>query len=161
MDFPIKNGGSFHSKLLNYQRVSPIFGQECAFPATSMTSVSRKNRFSWFILRPDLGVGFEACFLRNCPYKCPENPEADLFVLVQGWPLPQLWVTHNGSLKNFEQQKIKPQKENQIDLLHPDGVSAIVAFSIASPCFFLTPQVRWTFPKLDLPAVPGLSIWEP
>ena len=34
-------------------------------------------------LAPIFGCRFKHVS-RNCPYKCPENPEADLFVLVQG-----------------------------------------------------------------------------
>ena len=69
-------------------------------------------------------------------------------------------MTQMGLWKTLNCNRKSSHIENQIELLHPDCVSGIVAFH-ASPCFFLTPQVRWTFPKLDLPEVPGCSIREP
>ena len=53
---------------------------------------------------------------RNCPYKCPENPEADLFVLVQGWPNTTV-MTQMGLWKTLNCNRISSHIENQIELL--------------------------------------------
>lgn len=65
--------------------------------------------FSWFILRPDLGVGFEACFLRNCPYKCPlpwgwpvcfgSGMTSPTTVSYPQWIFEKLWTTENQATK--------------------------------------------------------------
>ena len=113
--------------------------------------------FSWF-MRPYLGVA-SSIFQEIVPINVPKTLRLTCLFWFRDDRLHNC-DDPNGSLKNFElQQKINPYRES-------DRVttSRLCFWYRSLPCFsmfFLTPQVRWTFPKLDLPKVPGFSIREP
>ena len=96
----------------------------------------------------DRNLGFSAIFLvhapifgcrfkhvsRNCPYKCPKTLRLTC-LFGSGMTVYTTVMTQMGLWKTLNCNRKSTHIENQIELLHPDCVSGIVAFH-ASPCFF-------------------------